>query len=114
MCKYKYGNDKCAHPKNIALECVGEDKCQYVEETSESFSNVESRTNFESKEFDLDSYDQNEVQDDTCPMTECGLYCKKYNRFYCAGKDNCEDEEEYMKHMKEFGGIDIEKEFSEK
>lgn len=108
MCKYKYGNDKCAHPKNIALECVGEDKCQYVEDVG-SVSSVEAKE----PDFELDSYDEENVQEDTCPMTECGLYCKKYNRFYCAGKENCENEEEYMKHMKEFGGIDIEKCFPE-
>ena len=108
MCKYKYGNDKCAHPKNIALECVGEDKCQYVEDVGSV-----NKENSKKPDFSLASYDQENVQEDTCPMTECGLYCKKYNRFYCAGKENCENEEEYMKHMKEFGGIDIEKGFQE-
>lgn len=108
MCKYKYGKDKCAHPKNIALECVGEDKCQYVEEVGST-----KREDSKTPDLDFDTYDQEEVQEDTCPMTECGIYCKKYNRFYCAGKENCENEEEYMKHMKEFGGIDIEKNFQE-
>ena len=108
MCKYQYGENKCAHPKNIALECVGEDKCQYVDEAGAK-KVEESKT----PDLDFDTYGQDEVQEDTCQMTECGIYCKKYNRFYCAGKENCEDEEEYMKHMKEFGGIDIEKGFTE-
>lgn len=108
MCKFKYGKNKCAHPKNIALECVGEDRCQYVEPV-DSPSNIGS----EKPDFSFDSYEPKENQEDTCPMTECGLYCKKYNRFYCAGKDNCQTKEEYMQHMKEFGGIDIEKGFQE-
>lgn len=108
MCKYKYGENKCAHPKNIALECVGEDKCQYVEEVGSK-----KKEDTKTPDIDLETYEQEEAQEDTCPMTECGIYCKKYNRFYCAGRENCETKEEYMKHMKEFGGIDIEKGFQE-
>lgn len=31
-----------------------------------------------------------------------GLYCAKYQRFYCAGKDNCASAEEYMRHLSSF------------
>lgn len=97
MCRYEYGNGKCAHPKNISLECVGEDSCTlYGEDMSlQDFENV--------------NYFSQDADEDECPNTECGVYCKKYNRFYCAGKENCENEEEYFSHMNTYGGIDIEK-----
>ncbi|MCX6653054.1 MAG: hypothetical protein NT137_06860 [Methanomassiliicoccales archaeon] len=28
-----------------------------------------------------------------------GLYCAKYQRFYCAGKENCTTVEGYMQHL---------------
>ncbi len=31
-----------------------------------------------------------------------GLYCAKYQRFFCAGKGNCGSIEEYMTQMNSF------------
>lgn len=39
------------------------------------------------------------------PSEECGLhkwlglYCEKYGRFYCAGKDKCSTPERYLEHF---------------
>ncbi len=96
MCRYEYGNGKCAHPNNLSLDCVGEGTCVY-DGDSKQLEKVE-----EALSTKLDNQ-----QDDKCPNTQCGLYCEKYNRFYCAGEKNCNDKEEYFEHMKTFGGIDI-------
>ncbi|UCG68573.1 MAG: hypothetical protein JSV09_12295 [Thermoplasmata archaeon] len=29
-----------------------------------------------------------------------GTYCHRYNRFYCAGKENCTDSTRYIKKLK--------------
>ena len=97
MCRYKYGNGKCAYPKNISLECVGEQNCTFVNENTDSM------------DFEQGDYLPEDKNSDECPNTECGVYCKKYNRFYCAGKENCDDEEEYLSHMNTFGCVDIER-----
>jgi hypothetical protein len=31
-----------------------------------------------------------------------GLYCAKYQRFYCAGMDNCSSTTSYMQHLNNF------------
>jgi hypothetical protein len=36
-----------------------------------------------------------------------GLYCAKYQRFYCAGKENCSSAEDYFGSMVRFRtGVD--------
>lgn len=95
MCRYRYSDGKCAHPKNISLDCVGEEGCVFKEEEKNSESLENSALNLE------------EEEKDSCTKTQCGIYCKKYNRFYCAGEENCDSEEEYLQHMNQYGGIDI-------
>ncbi len=115
MCKYRYGHNKCAHPKNIALECVGEEDCQFRDETAikkESSDETQKRLGL-GEERDTPALEAAE-ECDRCPMTECGVYCQKYNRFYCAGEENCETEEEYLEHMKEFRGLDSEEDLDGK
>ncbi len=96
MCKFLYGKGKCAHPKNFTIDCVGEDYCNFPENPDD--------------ERLVDSGGQgvtsNIEQDDKCPSTKCGIYCQKYNRFYCAGEDNCQTENEYIKHMNEDGCLE--------
>lgn len=96
MCRYEYGKEKCAHPNNLSLDCVGEEKCVYTEDDRQ-LKKVEEALSVEN---DIE-------QKHKCPNTQCGIYCEKYNRFYCAGEDNCKSEEEYLDHMKTYGGIDI-------
>ncbi|MFO7791953.1 MAG: hypothetical protein R6W73_03090 [Candidatus Saliniplasma sp.] len=96
MCKYEYSDGKCAHPKNLSLDCVGEGNCVYIGDDN-AIEEIENAL----------SENMNNNQEHRCQNTQCGIYCEKYNRFYCAGKDNCESKEEYMDHMKTYGGIDI-------
>lgn len=92
MCRYKFGEGKCSHPNNMALECVGEDKCQFNEEEgAEVLSEPEEQDDVRSEE----------ERSDGCPNTKIGIYCKKYRHFHCAGEDNCQTREEYIEHLKE-------------
>ncbi len=107
MCRYRYGDSKCAHPKNVATECVGEDNCTCKDDDLEDLqppSDMQNSSGFQEKTDEI-----SESEEDTCPMTECGVYCEKFNRFYCAGEDNCQTEDEYLEHMNEYGGVDIER-----
>ncbi|MFO8109444.1 MAG: hypothetical protein R6U17_02835 [Thermoplasmata archaeon] len=96
MCKYLYGTDKyeggrCAHPSNLSIACVGEDSCRLM-----------------SSDVDMLEVDEKEYTDNTgenCPNTTCGIYCQKYQRFYCAGEENCQTEDEYKKHMNMYSGL---------
>jgi hypothetical protein len=79
MCKYSYPSGGCANGKVESLDCNGEEKCEF------SAMNVLTK----------------HLKDR--PATECsgekwlGLYCERYKRFYCAGKDHCVTPESYMK-----------------
>ncbi|MBS3790032.1 MAG: hypothetical protein KGY66_03855 [Candidatus Thermoplasmatota archaeon] len=108
MCRYEFGDGKCSYPNNMALECVGEDKCRFVENSDNDsppkIMGDEDRSRDSSK---------TAPEDDGCPNTKTGIYCKKYGYFHCAGKENCEDPEDYMEHLErhrdKFQNIDINK-----
>ncbi|MFW5952791.1 MAG: hypothetical protein ACOCSJ_01370 [Candidatus Natronoplasma sp.] len=108
MCRYEFGDGKCSYPNNMALECVGEDKCRFLEE-DDCESSIESY----SDEKRVPASNKSAQDDDRCPNTKTGVYCKKYGYFHCAGKENCQDPEEYMEHLArhkdKFQNIDIEK-----
>ncbi|MFO7992293.1 MAG: hypothetical protein R6U61_08405 [Thermoplasmata archaeon] len=105
MCRYKYGNNRCAHPKNFSIECVGEEKCEFREEQI-TLGKIE-ETNIPQN-----SFSENEKQDEHgsgcagCSHTVCGIFCQKYGRFYCAGQENCETEGEYLEHLNLHGGVE--------
>lgn len=120
MCMYKYGNERCAHPSNMSIDCVGEEKCTFLKEKgSEKNNRFASEANGANNELkvekkdgviDFKLSDVNRCEEgNECSMTECGIYCQKFNRFYCSGKENCQTEEEYFDHMNKFGGIDIDR-----
>jgi len=90
MCRYKFGEGRCSHPSNMALECVGEDNCQFDAEVGAS--------GFEKPDDDKDGKRSDRGG---CPDTEIGIYCKKYGYFHCSGKENCQTREEYIEHLKE-------------
>lgn len=94
MCRYLYGDGKCAHPKNIAVKCIGEKNCQYREE------NLEDDFMFEQES---DDGCQGE-EDNMCPNTKCGVYCQKFGRFYCPGEENCKTEDDYFEQLNMHGG----------
>lgn len=110
MCRYRYGDKKCAHPKNMAVTCVGEENCTYMDDKLED---LEAPDKLQGPSHP-GGIEENSDEDESsceyeCPMTECGVYCKKYNRFYCAGKESCQTEDEYLEHMNEYGGVDIDR-----
>jgi len=73
MCKYFYREGWCANKTVQGLECIGKDKCDLFLGKG-------------GKEREGCGYDN-----------WYGLYCAKYQRFYCAGKGNCETMEDYMR-----------------
>ncbi len=105
MCRYRFGDGKCSYPNNMALECVGEDRCQFGDDSEDS----------PPAEPFIEKEDTGATNtDDRCPNTKTGIYCKKYGYFHCAGNENCQDPEDYMDHLEDhqdkFKNIDIEKE----
>lgn len=93
MCRYKFGERKCSHPSNMALECVGEKKCQLSQDGLIDGSVTGEPSSMENQEED-------EFQkDDGCPNTRTGIYCKKYGYFHCAGEENCDTKEDYFEHL---------------
>ncbi|GEM_PF-816339 len=95
MCRYKFGEGKCSHPSNVALECVGEEKCQLSQDIlTDDGSYIEEST--------VESYEEDETSEqEMCPNTKTGIYCKKYGHFHCAGEENCETREDYIEHLKD-------------
>ena len=79
MCKYYYGGGFCAHAAISERECVGETRCLITSELMEG------------------------VKRQDCSREEWyGLYCAKYQRFFCAGMENCRTAESYMAHFAEY------------
>jgi len=80
MCRYHYGNGLCANNSIEDAECIGLDQC------SERFP-------VSSGAFEISS-------EQSCGYDKWyGLYCDKYKRFFCAGRGNCENFEEYIEHF---------------
>lgn len=72
MCKYFYREGRCSNSKVNGVLCGGRQTCGFFAK----------------------SMDQEEEQ--SCDYDAWyGLYCAKYKRFFCPGKDGCESFEEY-------------------
>lgn len=81
MCRYSYLSGACANKHVDSLDCIGVDKCEF------SSLNVMTK-----------AAPQRSIAD--CRHVNwLGLYCEKYGRFFCAGKDNCLTSESYHKHL---------------
>ena len=76
LCKYLYKGGRCAHGLIDSTECLGEDSCRHA--------NVSRRHRY---------------RDDCSKEHWYGLYCAKYQRFFCAGRDKCGSAEEYFSSM---------------
>jgi len=80
-CRYSYLSGACANKHVDSLKCVGHDKCEF------SGMNIMTRRSA------------------TKPSEECGaekwlgLYCEKYRRFFCPGREHCVTPESYRKHL---------------
>jgi len=86
LCKYRYREVFCANALIKGRECIGEEKCTI------KFSSAPA------------------VKKSDCTFENWhGLYCAKYQRFYCAGLKNCSTVESYMAHFAKYkqsiGGI---------
>ncbi len=78
MCKYSYPSGGCANGNVESLDCMGEDRCEF------SGMNVLTRR-FRDK-----------AVKDCSGEKWLGLYCERYKRFYCPGKEHCATPESYM------------------
>lgn len=74
-CRYFYRNGMCANSLIEAVRCVGERNCTLLSRHENP------KGKGQRCEYDL-GY---------------GLYCKKYQRFYSAGTENCGTIDDYMK-----------------
>ncbi len=79
MCKYSYVSGACANRRIDSLVCIGQEKCEF------SGMNI--------------------LMSRGKPESECGhekwlgLYCEKYQRFFCPGREHCVTPESYQKHL---------------
>jgi len=80
VCRYRYKEKFCAHRLIKGRECVGEEHCQLG--SGKELSVVPARD---------------------CDMERWyGLYCSRYQRFFCPGPANCKSVEDYMLQFMEF------------
>jgi hypothetical protein len=81
MCRYSYVSGACANKHVDSLECIGQDKCE--------FSGMNILV----------------LRKPGRPIDECGhekwlgLYCEKYRRFFCPGREHCVTPESYRKQL---------------
>jgi len=81
MCRYSYLSGACANKHVDSIECLGEDKCEF------------SGMNILMKQRQSKSVEN-------CGLEKwIGLYCEKYKRFFCPGKEHCVTPESYMKRF---------------
>jgi hypothetical protein len=76
LCKYRYKGDRCAHGMIDSAACVGEGSCRHADKVT-----------------------RKTYQDDCSKEHWYGLYCAKYRRFFCAGKENCGSAQDYFVTM---------------
>ena len=92
----------------MALECVGEDKCRFLQDSDSG-----SPPMITEEKSGIENINDSTQEDDRCPNTKTGIYCKKYGYFHCAGEENCENPEDYMEHLEshqdKFQNVDIKK-----
>lgn len=82
LCRFYYKNGLCANQHVESYYCVGKENCHILIELKET------KKNRHVCEYDLG----------------CGVYCKKYQRFFCAGRENCDNIEDYMKSFADYCG----------
>ena len=80
MCRYSYLSGACANRHVDSLQCVGKDKCEF------SGMNILMKTSSKAHE--------------ECGAEKwLGLYCERYKRFFCPGREQCVTPESYRKHL---------------
>ncbi len=73
MCKYFYGEGHCSNSNVDGVLCGGRQVCDFFSKSNDQ----------EEQACDYDAW--------------YGLYCAKYKRFFCPGKDGCGTFEEYAR-----------------
>ncbi len=81
MCRYSYLSGACANKHVESLDCIGHDKCEF------SGMNI------------LVLRKGKAVPDECNHEKWLGLYCEKYQRFFCPGREHCVTPESYEKHL---------------
>ena len=76
MCRYYYGEGRCANPRITEGTCIGQEDC------------------------DMFSMAKKPEESDCDTESWYGLYCAKYKRFFCPGKDSCETYEDYSRSFR--------------
>ncbi|MEM0344276.1 MAG: hypothetical protein QXJ32_02975 [Thermoplasmata archaeon] len=80
-CRYSYLSGACANKDVDSLECIGSDKCEF------SGMNILMKQRH-----------SRGVPD--CGLEKwLGLYCEKYRRFFCPGREHCVTPESYQKQL---------------
>lgn len=81
MCKYSYVSGACANKHVDSLECIGLEKCEF---SGMNILMAKKRSLHESE----------------CGHEQwLGLYCEKYKRFFCPGREHCVTPESYRKQL---------------
>lgn len=73
MCRYYYGEGRCANSRIGDGLCSGQKECDLFSRAKKTKEN----------ECDTESW--------------YGVYCAKYKRFFCPGKDDCQTYDDYAK-----------------
>lgn len=81
VCRYSYLSGACANRHVDSLECVGHERCEF----SGMNIMVKSGPDGTAGSCGVDKW--------------LGLYCEKYKRFFCPGKEHCVTPESYRKHL---------------
>jgi len=80
-CRYSYLSGACANRHIDSLECMGQEKCEF------SGMNI------------LMKQRHSRTAEDCGLEKWLGLYCEKYKRFFCPGREQCVTPESYKKHL---------------
>ena len=91
VCKYDDGDGWCTG-KFKGFGCI-KSKCDLytrIENGSQECTGMQAK----------DTVPETSGKRDCNGMPGDGTYCYKYNRFFCAGKENCADSHSYVKEMK--------------
>lgn len=80
-CRYSYLSGACANKHVDSLECIGSDKCEF------SGMNI------------LMKQRHSRAAPDCGLEKWLGLYCEKYRRFFCPGREHCVTPESYQKQL---------------
>lgn len=80
-CRYSYLSGACANKDVDSLECIGSDKCEF------SGMNI------------LMKQRHSRAVPDCGLEKWLGLYCEKYRRFFCPGREHCVTPESYQKQL---------------